>query len=219
MKAVHVKVNGKQEQPRRPSLIGRALINGRFLNKQAVHSMKLRASSSKGATMFRLRLAAAVLAIPMLVLGSVGSASASPRSEGFSADYPPGTPGPFKIANHANQGLCLDTSGNLGWGVYLGRCNSSDSGQRWGWWNGGWLIHLQSGYCLAAVTVSGVNVTQLQHCIDHPIQYWTHRNSAIRNSSTGTERCLSPAAITEGADVEPLPCISSPSRGWSVTYW
>ncbi|MEV4898680.1 RICIN domain-containing protein, partial [Nonomuraea sp. NPDC055795] len=107
--------------------------------------------------------------------------------------YPPGTPGPFKIANHEDLGLCLDTTGNLGGDVYLGRCHSGDPGQRWGWWNGGWLIHLRSGYCLAAVTTgSGVRLAELQRCIDHRIQHWTHQNFYIRTTSTGSTECLSP---------------------------
>ncbi|GAA2628188.1 hypothetical protein GCM10010411_76880 [Actinomadura fulvescens] len=169
--------------------------------------------------MFRLRLAATVLVAPLLLLGSVASASASPRSEGFSALYPPGTPGPFKIANHEDLGLCLDTTGTLGRSVYLGRCHSGDSGQRWGWWNGGWLIHLQSGYCLAAVTVGNVNAAELQRCIDHRIQYWTHQNFAILNTSTGSNRCLTPAHAVEGAHVNPINCFTTPSQGWNVTYW
>lgn len=170
--------------------------------------------------MFRLRLAATVLAAPLLLLGSVASASASPRSEGSSAVYPPGTPGPFKIANHENLRLCLDTAGNLGGSVYLGRCHSGDPGQKWGWWNGGWLIHLQSSYCLAAVaTGTGVHAAELQRCIDHRIQYWTHQNFAILNTSTGSNLCLSPAIAAEGAHVSPGTCVTTPSQGWNVTYW
>ncbi|AQZ62212.1 unnamed protein product [[Actinomadura] parvosata subsp. kistnae] len=131
--------------------------------------------------------------------------------------YPPGTPGPFRIANHGS-GLCLDT-GSFGSSVYVGRCNGDDAGQRWGWWNGGWLINLQLDQCLAAVTISGAVQARLQPCVDYPFQHWTHQNFAILNTSTGTNRCLQPAAAVEGANVAPVTCRTTSSQGWSVTYW
>lgn len=62
-------------------------------------------------------------------------------------------------------------------------------------------------------------MAQLQHCIDHRTQYWTHQNFAIVNTSTGTNRCLYPAAAVERADVEPINCFTTPAQGWNVTYW
>jgi hypothetical protein len=162
-------------------------------------------------------LTAAVLALGVVVVGA-GVAAAQPSSgvpevtvqaQGF----PPGTPGPFKIRNPITR-LCLDTYTDGRIPVYMGRCNSSDAGQRWGWWNGGWLINLATGKCIQP-SYFDTPVWQGDCSTETGAQFWTHRNGAIVNTRYGT--CLQ--ATSEGARVPVRGCLTTPFQAWTVTYW
>lgn len=160
-------------------------------------------------------LVVAILTLCAAVAGG-GTAGAQPTSSGAEvrplAAYPPGTPGPFKIQN-PSTGLCLDTYTDGRIPVYMGRCNHTDPGQRWGWFNGGWLINLTTGKCVYA---SYYDTPVLQgSCRYTSNDYWTHRNGAIVNSRYGT--CL--ISQNEGVRVPVGGCLSIPRQVWSVTYW
>lgn len=124
----------------------------------------------------------------------------------------PGIPGPFKIMNPLT-GLCFDS--NTG-AAYYGRCNSTDVGQRWGWWNGGFLISLQTGKCLVPYSGWPYPYMSLVPCDNRDSRhFWTHQNMAILNKATG--RCV--IAGVEGEALKAEPCVTTPTMAWSVTYW
>lgn len=143
----------------------------------------------------------------LLITGVVpGAATASESATRQVA----GIPGPFKIMN-PRTGLCFDSGPQV---AYHGRCNSTDVGQRWGWWNGGFLISLQSGKCLNTYEV--YPYLALGSCNNESSgDYWIHQNSAIRNNASG--RCVHVGVEGEGLKAEP--CVSTSSQVWSVTYW
>lgn len=128
--------------------------------------------------------------------------------------FPPGTPGPFKIRNAAS-GLCLDSSTDGNYSVYHGRCNSSDPGQRWGWFNGGWLINLHTGLCVRELRIGEGTRIQMGGCHYEASYYWIHRNQAIQSVQNGT--CVSSGP--EGAQIQALPCRTTLHQAWSVWYW
>ncbi len=99
--------------------------------------------------------------------------------------------------------------------VYHGRCNSSDQGQRWGWWNGGWLINLRTGLCIAERRISDGSLIMLESCRNDPYYYWTHRNQAIVNTARGT--CVDSGG--EGYIIKAVACRTSLHQTWRVTYW
>ena len=139
----------------------------------------------------------------------------SPRTvSSTDAWVPPGTPGPFLIRN-PKFNLCLDS--NASGLMYYGRCNSSDPGQRWGWWNGGWLISLQNGDCVSPWSAWGRPYLSLDSCnseLGGGLQHWTHRNQAIVN--TYHDDCIE--VQSEGWTVTTRKCRTSTFQTWTVTY-
>jgi hypothetical protein len=175
----------------------------------------------EGITNPRQVLVAAALAFASLMaLSTTAPASAEtsqPDSDGSAVSVaaalvPPGTPGPFRIQNVYN-GLCLDSSTDRS--VYFGRCNRSDPGQRWGWWNGGWLIQLSTGRCVEHLS----NIMkQADFCsTGHAAQFWTQINQAIRN--TGSGLCANGTDNDEGQPVFMGTCRTTLEQAWSVQYW
>ncbi len=160
----------------------------------------------------------ATLGMLAMAVGAV-SATADPRSEAPAAEaVPPGIPGPLKIRNQAT-GLCLDVGPDTGtldsYKVYMGYCNSSDRGQRWGWWNGGYLMSLARNQCLSD---SGQFDTQLvSFCSDYGLEHWRHQNWAIVNAGSG--HCLQPMTTSEGVWLRTVTCRTTPQQGWWVSYW
>ncbi|WP_354595849.1 ricin-type beta-trefoil lectin domain protein [Jiangella alba] len=104
----------------------------------------------------------------------------------------PGTPGPFRIRN-PTTGICLDSNERH---IYYGKCNSTDAGQKWGWWNGGWLISLQTGKCVSPWGGDWPEpYLSLQGCwSDLLSQRWIHQNQAIKNVLHGTASMRGPKA-------------------------
>lgn len=163
-------------------------------------------------------LAAAFLALFLLAAGS-GVSAAQPRVPypeplASTLDYPPGTPGPFKIRN-GFTGYCLDSSTDGNYRVYHGECNDRDAGQKWGWWNGGWLINLETGYCVSERRLSDGTAIRLESCELERYDYWTHTNLAIQNKARGT--CVTSGPI--GSQIRAVPCLTSIYQTWRVTYW
>jgi Ricin-type beta-trefoil lectin domain len=168
-----------------------------------------------------IRLVALATLVVPLMLFAVSAAEAQPHTKALStassgaAAFPPGTPGPFMIVNQSS-GLCLDY-GNQGNYVYQGVCNSTDAGQRWGWFNGGWLINLARDKC-AVDTLSGIPIVSLATCdSSDPYQYWRHQNYMIVNGYTG--RCMEPGDSDSGTKVYSGSCVPRSSQRWSVWYW
>ncbi|WP_053204173.1 RICIN domain-containing protein [Jiangella muralis] len=125
---------------------------------------------------------------------------------------PPGTPGPFRIRNPTTD-MCLDSNSTY---IYYGKCNSSDAGQKWGWWNGGWLISLQTGKCVAPYGDWLPPYLSLGSCWPEPKSLqWVHQNQAIKNELNGN--CVH--AGPEGNIVFTQSCSTSQFQAWSVTYW
>lgn len=158
--------------------------------------------------MLRLRtvfsLVLATLMTPLMLLGA---------SPAMAAEAPPGTPGPFKIISQADQNFCLDygTRGNL---VYLGLCNPNDAGQRWGWFNHGWLINLSNGGCVSS---NGLYAIVLA-CVPDAAHYWRHQNYAIVNEQTGV--CLRIESLgVVASPIIPVACANDRRQGWYVNYW
>ncbi|MER6162929.1 RICIN domain-containing protein [Streptomyces sp. NPDC001868] len=143
-------------------------------------------------------------------------ASAALRNEGPGAPVTAaGIPGPFKIVNQYS-GLCLDygTEGNY---AYLGVCNSTDAGQRWGWYNGGFLINLSNNKCASANYDPQFPVAVVA-CSDYGGQHWTHQNFAIVNENYGF-RCMEAQINRPGSVILTRPCRTSSHQGWYVYYW
>ena len=169
----------------------------------------------------RVLVAAALAFASLVALSTTVAASAEPSQPdtdgsavSVAALVPPGTPGPFKIQNVYN-GLCLDSSTDGS--VYFGRCNRSDPGQRWGWWNGGFLIQLATGRCVAH-SVGSNAMRQAGSCNSSDVaQFWTHRNQAIVNTRSGL--CAEGGDNDEGRPVFMVTCRSSSAMAWWATYW
>jgi hypothetical protein len=162
-----------------------------------------------GRTFARLAVTLTVLAVAM---GAEG-ASAAPRNEGASA-VPAGIPGPLKIQNKAS-GMCLDEPG-IGGPVAQIPCNGSDQGQRWGWFNGGWLKNLKLDKCLRGVGSEDFSVFT-SHCEDVKNQHWLHHNFFIINGQSGL--CLEPLSGAVGSPIVIERCYSWNWQNWQVTYW
>lgn len=163
-------------------------------------------------------LLAATLALLTTATGATG-ASAEPRNQERGATVElAGIPGPFKIRNWWS-GLCLDVKPVGGTvesrQVYTGVCHSGDPGQRWGWFNGGFLISLARNQC--ATDGRDFPVQAVDFCTDWSGEHWTHRNGAIVNAQFG--HCLEAPATGPGAWVHTNPCRTTTRQGWYVTYW
>jgi hypothetical protein len=162
------------------------------------------------------RLAVALAVLPVAVAMGAESASAEPRNEGAGATAAPaGIPGPFKILNKAS-GRCLDAPAkSIGGPVAQSTCNGSDEGQRWGWYNGGWLINLKRNECLGGEYIN--TSVSVRPCQEVANQYWRHQNFAIVNGQTGY--CLEPYDSQAGTEVMSTTCRTSVWQNWQVTYW
>lgn len=155
-----------------------------------------------------------VLATALTLLATfavAGQAAAEPRSKDArpTSVAAAGIPGPFKIQNAWTR-TCLDTSGKVGTAAYYGDCYAGDAGQKWGWHNGGYLMHLASGLCLTLLDGWGF----LFACgVD--TQYWTHQNQAIVNRTYGG--CLEGGYAPRSVVI--TECRTTILQAWSVTYW
>lgn len=165
-----------------------------------------------------LRLVVLATLIVPLMLFAASAAEALPHTKAVSsesygaADPPPGTPGPFRIVNQWS-GLCLDY-GTSERNVYQGVCNSTDPGQRWGWFNGGWLINLARNEC---ATDGGQYPVQVVACQDHSMMHWRHQNYAIVNGLSGY--CIEAGTDSPGNWVTTQRCRTTNHQGWYVVYW
>ena len=168
-----------------------------------------------------VRRAMSVVAFSAALMASAlfpgaGGASAAPRNEGPGAPVTAaGIPGPFKIVNQWS-GLCLDY-GTWGVNVYQGVCNSTDAGQRWGWYNGGFLMNLSNNKCASANYDPQFPVAVVA-CSDYGGQHWRHQNFAIVNEFYGF-RCMEPQTDSPGNQVLAPQCRTSNHQGWYVYYW
>ncbi len=148
------------------------------------------------------------------MLGALAILAAAIISVAFTATPAHAIPGPFKIQNQALR-LCLDSDpSGKDTILYMGRCAP---GQRWGWYNGGFLKHLSSNMCVGVGSHPSLgHYGALEPCdVNWRDPYWTHQNFAITGNGS---QCLQ-GGPHPGNYLPHVRCLTDTRHGWWVTYW
>jgi hypothetical protein len=137
--------------------------------------------------------------------GLVGNSSLN------AAASPAGEPGPYRIQNQSTL-RCLDVNENDF--VQVQPCDSSDRGQRWIIWNGGWVKNQFTGKCLAKWDMRNMFTETCANSTHQYWQFWTpqwfqniYSNECLRDFNESDR-----AATTAG-------CVHYTQYYWDVRIW